>query len=448
MNASNVIDHPAVSWEKAKTVFDLIDRKEGELLTHWFELGQILNLLRKAYPADQDFGAACEAHGLDLPRQTRAAAMWWATLTADQRDTLRSYYPTAMHPSTLQRRCYDAFPDWLSSSRSGVRSADTGQSTPPLSSITPESPSNPAETTATTADNDDIPVHDEDSPPSTTAAPRAYRSNISSPLVNLIGSQRAEIIMNHWPIETTRQSFNYLAKQKGAKPILKRIIEMIPAQSAPCLISAGRWANGSSSKSFSHRLFVSRLPKQWARYYGAEWDNLGAIKVILNQVEDAKRLYAELGDTASMEECKAWWDNRNNPAKQPHPSHPVIMTGPNLDAFSTAMESKRLIEPAIGAETETIKAHGTIIWPNAMAEYAFEDAWAAFHLWQDLSRHMAGLRDTGHEAQGRFLITMKSWLDYASPSFAKAFHKIAAAELNNPGQGADTFCPSRHFKTK
>lgn len=120
MNTANVYDHPTVSWDKAKTAWDQIQRKEGELLTHWVEVGQQLNMLRKSKTADQDLGAACQEHGIDLTRQHRKAAMWWAGLSQDQRETLREYHPAALHPATLENRCREQFPEWLTSTRAGV----------------------------------------------------------------------------------------------------------------------------------------------------------------------------------------------------------------------------------------------------------------------------------------------------------------------------------------
>lgn len=156
MNASNVIDHPAASWEKAQTAHERIKRKEGELLDLWVELGTQLNLLRRRFPADRDFGAACEDHELDLTHQHRKAAMWWAGLDDDQRDSLREYYPTAIHPSSLERKCRNDFPEWITSTRRALGSSETDPSTTPDIEKAHETVSTPAETVDENDPKDDV----------------------------------------------------------------------------------------------------------------------------------------------------------------------------------------------------------------------------------------------------------------------------------------------------
>lgn len=158
MNASNVIDHPAASWDKAQTAFEHIKRKEGELLDHWIELGTQLNLLRRRFPANQDFGAACEDHGLDLTHRHRKDAIWWSRLDDGQRDTLREYFPTSLHPSSLANQCRKAFPEWLSSTRSDLYSVQNDPPTPSDSEKTPETVSTPDETADETEQKSDDPL--------------------------------------------------------------------------------------------------------------------------------------------------------------------------------------------------------------------------------------------------------------------------------------------------
>lgn len=441
MNTANVYDHPTVSWDKAKTAWEQIQRKEGELLTHWVELGLQLNLLRKSYPADQDFGASCLDHGLDLIHQHRKAAMWWAGLSQDQRETLREYHPAALHPATLERRCYEQFPEWLTSTRAGLRSAETDLSEVSKEEITSETATEPRETSAATGEKSEAIIE---------VATVSAEEQVIDPrsqllIVRVAGLESANKIHACWTNKVTRQSFNVIAKQPGGKNLLKRIADLTNQCRKPITCNVNAYAQG---KSFSHRLFAPTLPHNWTRNYGTTWDNVKAIKVILDQVPDALRMNQELGDAATLEQCNHWWRNRDKPRPNVSRTEAAFFPQPNLDAFSSAMPSERMDKPAIGAEHEPIRVHSVDIWPNPHAEYEFEQAWAAFHFWQDLGRHMAGLKDEGSETRGRFLMELKRWLEYASDGFARAFHKIAAAEHRHPDKGFDTTCPPKHFKTK
>ena len=440
MITANVYDHPTVSWDKAKTAWDQIQRKEGELLTHWVELGQQLNMLRKSNLADKDFGAACEEHGIDMSRQHRKAAMWWAGLSQDQRETLSAYHPAALHPATLENRCREQFPEWLTSTRAAVHSVDTYTEVPPESPITAETATETSETSMATEEKSD--ANDQVHPAS------AQQTDISDRIkwVRLVGSDTAKKICACWSSDLTRQAFNVIVREPGGKAIIKRIAELTDICDAPIAVSANGYAAGI--KSFSHRLFVPQLPKDWGRYYGTTWNNLKAIKVILDQVPDAIRMHQELGDLATLKECRHWWLNRDKPRPATTTADPVFLNGPNLEAFSVPQSSERMDKPAIGAEHEPIRVHTVDIWPNPHAKYDFEQAWAAFHFWQDIGRHMASLKDEGSEVRGRFLMELKRWLEYASDGFANAFHKIAAAEHQHPDKGFDTTCPPKQFRTK
>ena len=442
MNASNVIDHPAASWEKAQTAHERIKRKEGELLDLWVELGTQLNLLRRRFPADRDFGAACEDHELDLTHQHRKAAMWWAGLDDDQRDSLREYYPTAIHPSSLERKCRNDFPEWITSTRRALGSSETDPSTTPDIEKAHETVSTPAETVDETEQKDDYQTDliAEESPPVC-----AKGLDGRSVLVKTVGLNIATAIVNHWTSHATQQGFNALSRVPGGQAVIKRIAEMIPLLGCATNITAAHFAYGTTANSFSHRLFVPGLPKQWARQYGTEWTKIKAIRVILDQVPDAIRMNNELGDLANMAACQAWWKTRD---RKPIQAPTTTTHGPDLAAFQTATVEEHMVKPAHGAEEQEIRVHGVKIWPVEHDDYEFLDAWAAFHLWQDLSRHEIGLKDEGAASRGRFLMEMKAWLQYASPRFANAFHKIAAAEHSNPDQGDDTRCPPKHFKTK
>ena len=443
MNASNVIDHPAASWEKAQTAHERIKRKEGELLDLWVELGTQLNLLRRRFPADRDFGAACEDHELDLTHQHRKSAMWWAGLDDGQRDTLREYHPTAMHPKTLEDHCRKDFPEWLTSTRYGLPSGETDPSTTPDTEKTPETVSAPAEMADENEPKDDVSEEDVEKDQQQQNPIRLDRRTI---LVRTLGLDIATVIFNHWTHENTRNCFNALCNIPGGTKVLKRIALMVPSLGNPTNISAQRLkVGGQPINSFSHRVFVPGLPAVWARHYGTEWTNLRAIKVILDQVPDAIRMNQELGDLADISACQAWWKTRD---RKPGQTPANVAHGPDLAAFQTATVEERMVKPAHGAEEQEIRVHGVKIWPVEHDDYEFLDAWAAFHLWQDLSRHEIGLKDEGAASRGRFLMEMKAWLQYASPRFANAFHKIAAAEHSNPDQGDDTRCPPKHFKTK
>lgn len=444
MNTANVYDHPTVSWDKAKTAWDQIQRKEGELLTHWVELGQQLNMLRKSKTADQDFGAACQEHGIDLTRQHRKAAMWWAGLSQDQRETLREYHPAALHPKTLEDRCREQFPEWLTSTRAGVPSGDTDEATGPEMQITRETAPEPSET---------IPEAKEKSEPLTDGVDTkpvepGMRLDNRSVLFRVVGMDAAKKITTCWTHKTTIQGFNMLARAPGGKQIIKQIAEWAEKQSNQIELVINPYLEGKKANSFSHRVFVPHLPKQWARHYGCAWDNVKAIKVIMTQIPDAIRMNQDLGDMATLEQCNHWWRNRDKPKTVASNPSPVFFHEPNLEAFSAPHPTERMDKPAIGAEHEPIRVHTVEIWPNPHAKYDFEQAWAAFHFWQDIGRHMASLKDEGSEVRGRFLMELKRWLEYASDGFANAFHKIAAAEHQHPDKGFDTTCPPKQFRTK
>ena len=443
MNASNVIDHPAASWEKANTAFEHINRKEGELLNHWIELGTQLNLLRRRFPANQDFGAACESHGIDLTHQHRKDAMWWAGLDDGQRDTLREYFPTSLHPSSLANQCRKAFPEWLSSTRSVLHSVENDPYPTPDIEKTPETVSTPAETVDENEPKDDV---SEDAVDKDQQQQNPIRLDRRTILVRTLGLDIATVIFNHWTHENTRNCFTALCNIQGGTKIIKRIALMVPSLGNPTNISAQRLkVGGQPINSFSHRVFVPGLPAVWARHYGTEWTNLRAIKVILDQVPDAIRMNQELGDLADISACQAWWKTRD---RKPIQSPTTTTHGPDLAAFQTATVEEHMVKPAHGAEEQEIRVHGVKIWPVEHDDYEFLDAWAAFHLWQDLSRHEIGLKDEGAASRGRFLMEMKAWLQYASPRFANAFHKIAASEHSHPNQHEATFGPPKHFKTK
>ena len=444
MNTANVYDHPTMSWDKAKTAWDQIQRKEGELLTHWVELGLQLIMLRKSNQANKDFGAACEEHGIDLNRQVRKAAMWWAGLSQDQRDTMRDYYPACLHPSSLMRHCQDHFPEWLSSTRTVVGSSYNDEATGPELQNTAETASEPSETSSSPEPKSED--QEEDVEPGLKEP--GIRLDSRSVLFRVVGIDAAKKINSCWTNKSAIDCFNTLARSPGGKAVLKQISEWAGTQKTPIASYFNVRSDGKLANTFSHRVFVPGLPKMWARHYGCTWDNVKAIKVILSQVPDAVRMNQELGDMATLDECKHWWLNRDKPKTSTNKADPVFFKQPNLDAFSGNQPVEHMDKPAIGAEHEPIRVHTVEIWPNPHAKYDFEQAWAAFHFWQDIGRHMASLKDEGSEVRGRFLMELKRWLEYASDGFANAFHKIAAAEHQHPDKGFDTTCPPKQFRTK
>ena len=237
--STNVYEHPTVSWDKAKSAFERIERKEGELIAAWIELGTQLNLLRAKFPVNQDFGAACQSHGIDLTHQHRKAAMWLASLDADQLDSLRQYNPTAIHPATLENRCREQFPEWLTSTRVVVHSVDTAD----RQSDESEKPEIPASELEKTADE---PVTKNAEKVTTVNLPRL---DGRVPMVRIMGEDITRELYSQWTNKQTRVAFGRLVQAKGGKAVISRIVEMIDTH---CLERNDR----DYQHKFSHRVFV------------------------------------------------------------------------------------------------------------------------------------------------------------------------------------------------
>jgi hypothetical protein len=105
------------NWTHAQKANEQIVRREGDLFAAWIELGSCLYSLRMIHKSDEAFGAACFERGIDRTHQHRSAAMWLSQLEDDQLSTLREEFPEALHPKTLQDKCREAYPEWLTRKR-------------------------------------------------------------------------------------------------------------------------------------------------------------------------------------------------------------------------------------------------------------------------------------------------------------------------------------------
>lgn len=440
MNTGNVYEHPTVSWDRARQAFEQIQRKEGELIDAWLELGRQLNVLRAKHPADQDFGAACQAHDIDLTRQHRNAAMWLASLDADQLDSLRQYNPTAIHPATLQNRCREQFPDWLTSVRAGVHSVDTAEKTVLVSENEP--------TEAPQAAESENKAEESDEKTSEGPGSKAVCVDRRSPLAEKCGADVAEKIINQWTHEYTKHAFYALAKSPGGPKVIHRIAAMIDdhcdKQNNGCF---SLHAQGTQNKSFSHRLFVDGLPRNWSSHFGCVWTKksrgamsgvISSMNKILDEVPDAKRMIAELGAGKTLAEYRKWWNSRNASSDEP--------AGPNLSAFSKPTEDKPRIRAAEGSEHDLIAAYGVEIWPAESPSYSFDEAWAAYQLWKTEDQALSTANGFERpQARGRHFMSQCDYLNRVSKGFVTAWRKIATAQYSNPENGDDCCCPSQHI---
>jgi len=114
-------------WTDVRQALNSIAQHAEDILAQWVVVGLRLTELRQRNPGDAGaFGIACQRNRIELTRQHRAAAMWWAQLDDRQRDILSEKNPDALHPKTLQDRCRETRPEWLKSSKSSrVPSGDT-----------------------------------------------------------------------------------------------------------------------------------------------------------------------------------------------------------------------------------------------------------------------------------------------------------------------------------
>ena len=117
--------------------------------------------------------------------------------------------------------------------------------------------------------------------------------------------------------------------------------------------------------------------------------------------------------------------------------------GPDLSAFSTETEFNPRIRAASDGE---IRVYGQVIWPCENGTYSFDEAWAAFKFWEEEDRIIATARGMERpSARGRHFMTMAEYINRISPSFSKAFHKIARSQHLHPEQLGDTAAPGQHL---
>jgi len=400
--STNVYEHPTVSWDKARIAFEIIQRKEGELFAAWIELGQQLNLLRGHHPANQDFGAACQAHGIDLTRQHRKAAMWLASLDADQLDTLRQYNPTAIHPATLENRCREQFPEWITSTRSVVHSVDNAET-----ACTSEPEATPVEPKPQESAPEPIPEsragHNADLP---------EKLNVRMLLVKKLKEADALVLLNHYPNQQTRQTLGRMGKNQ-----LLALVEKI---------GSGKFGvvnKGSFQKKVSARVLVPELPKEWTRGRSFEPTENRQINALL--ADSDHFLAMRDAGCKTMEQCNRWWiDNvlhRKAVDVTINPPHASTQTSESGDA---------------------ILVHGKVVWPPASfishpEDYPRDLAVTCFHLWQDLDRQLK-VSEPSTLGRGRFIALLATYLSEIDKAAGDLLRQMAFAQQQDISGNLET----------
>lgn len=423
---TNVIEHQTALWSRLKENCDK-EQSHGEAARAlWPQIAADMAALRKKYKADQEFGAALVAHGIEYSKDDRAAFVWMGKLKPEAlRDALANC--DSRSPQHF-RRTVSSWTDEYYQPVSSSNETDPDHS--PDSEITEETSSDPANS-STETDAESVIQEQE------VKLPRLDNRNI---LFKLAGKEVAEKIFSQWTNINTRRSFNTLVQStKGVKTI-KRIASLIDDYcTEPTDIHVSVLANGKPSNSFSHRLFFPEIPTQWARYYGCRWDNHRAVNAILDELDDANRMMEELGLDASAQDCVAWWKTRDK-------RDASTTKEPDLSAFAQPEPKPYIVTPCANAETDQIVVHGQVIWPSTSDRYTFEEAWAAFHFWTDENRYVASL-GAPVSARSRHWMPMNKWLEYVSPGFAYAWHRITTAQHQHPDKEDDTHGPGIHHKT-
>jgi hypothetical protein len=118
----------------------------------------------------------------------------------------------------------------------------------------------------------------------------------------------------------------------------------------------------------------------------------------------------------------------------------------DLSAFTQPETKPHIVTPCANADAEQIVVHGQVIWPSDSGRYTFEEAWAAFHFWSDENRYVASL-GAPVSARSRHWMPMNKWLEYVSPGFGYAWHRITTAQHQNPDKDTETRGPGIHHKT-
>jgi len=436
----NIINHPAVNWSRAESAYKMIQKREGQLLDHWIELGFQLNELRKLNPANQDFGKACEEHGIDLTHQHRKAAMWLATLDSNQLSTLRDYNPTALHPATLENRCREQFPEWMKGTRAVLHSVEDAKLPEPESG-------KPA--------NED-PVASQEENPAEQKTLLATGTDDRSD---------AEVLAGHYSANNTRA---FLGKMRPAPK--KRLAD---------LIRAGKMEDGNdlNTDKFSARWMVSGLPKMFAsigEHAVSRPNDSRKINAIIDQLDDYLAIFEKLGPDAKPKVYRQVWQNMmtqtqmtgvtysNKPAPEGFVPREPDVSHFNLEKAMNQHPPR--IEPD-RRETvpQEIVVYGEQIWPLKPGpgedNYTFEQAWGAWQLWKDFDSKYK-LHNPDAEGRGRQMKTMNAWLEHAVAledvtdgikyryGFAKAWWAICHAQNRYPDKASQTRGTFRKIKTK
>jgi hypothetical protein len=424
---TNVIEHQTAIWSRLQANCTQEQAHGDAARALWPQIAADMAALRNKYKADQEFGAALVEHGIEYNKNDRAAFVWMGTLKPEAlRDAIANCESRSpQHFKTAVESWGDSYYAASVSSREETATDHADESV-----NTDETPSIPANSSPVTEpenviDDDDVKL------------PQMNSRNI---LFKTMGQDIAEKIQSHWTHRITRQAFNILAKASGGKKAIKRIAHLIDEYSLePNNNQYAANPQGTLVNSFSHRVFFPEIPAQWGKYHGCKWDNPRAIHAILNELDDANRMMEELGATASLQDCVAWWKTRDKQA--------ASVTGvADLSAFSQPETKPALVTPSVNSETDQIIVHGQTIWPSDSGRYTFEEAWAAFHFWDDENRYVASLGAT-LEARSRHWMPMNKWLQYVSHGYANAWHRITTAQHQHPELEADTHAPGIHHKT-
>lgn len=128
----------------------------------------------------------------------------------------------------------------------------------------------------------------------------------------------------------------------------------------------------------------------------------------------------------------------------------ATFTGPDLSAFAVQRTPSYHYEPVPNADSKPIVVYGQTIWPPAEgATYSFQEAWAAFHFWQDEDRYVA-VAESRPEVRARHFMPMSRWLEYVSHGFASAWLRITRAQHAHPEMNSPehTHAPGRRPRGK
>lgn len=424
---TNVVEHQTALWSRLQENCSK-EQAHGEAARAlWPAIAADMAALRAKYKADQDFGAALVAHGIEYSKDDRAAFVWMGSLKPEAlRDAIANC--DSRSPQHFRR----TVTSWTDEYYRPVSSSnETAAEQVPEPEITEETAPEPVESADETEAESVIQEDD-------VKMPRMDGRNI---LFKLMGQDIAEKIFRQWTHMATRQAFNTLAQSSGGRKAVARIAGLIDEYCMePNSGSFNVNISGKTANSFSHRLFFPEIPTQWARYYGCPWDKARAVNAILDELGDANRMMEELGTSASLQDCVAWWKTRDKKLAS-------VTKEVDMSAFTQPETKARIVTPCANADAEQIIVHGQIIWPSDSGRYTFEEAWAAFHFWSDENRYVASL-GAPVSARSRHWMPMNRWLEYVSPGFAYAWHRITTAQHQNPDKDTETRGPGIHHKTK